>query len=125
LHDIIHELLSDVVDVEVVDAPSGAGGIAEAAVQTHADLVIACEQQVQPQAARALLRRMPRAHALALSHDGRSAVLYDLRPHTCAIGELSAATVRAAVQAASPSTDPLDTLCADSGDADSTHGQAP
>jgi hypothetical protein len=129
LHDIIHELLSDVAGVELVDCPSGVGGIAEAAVQTNAHLVIASERQAQPQAARALLQRMPRAHALAVSHDGRSAVLYDLRPHRCPIGELSAATVRAAVRAASPTADTQSTLCIDPAEArpdtDSTHGQAP
>jgi hypothetical protein len=102
LHDILRKLLSDVENVEVVECPAGVGGIAEAAARTNADLVIASEQHAEPGAARALLARVPRARALAVSHDGRSAVLYELRPHRRAIGELSVETVRAAVRRAAP-----------------------
>jgi hypothetical protein len=104
LQDILHQLLTDVGDVEVLDDDGGAG-LAEAAVRADADVVIAGERDAQPQDACALLRARPQTRALAVSADGRSGVIYELRPHREAIGELSAATVRRAVHAAALSRD--------------------
>lgn len=99
LHDILRRLLADVSGVELVDWPSSTEGIVDAVRQTGADLVIAGERDVPPQAVDSLLDERPRARALAVSRDGRSGVIYELRPVRRAIGELSAATLRAAVRA--------------------------
>jgi hypothetical protein len=100
LRDILHLLLSDVDEaevIEVVDHPVTPAGLVTAAAMNHADVVIACERDAQPEAARALLRAMPRTRALAVSRDGRSGVIYELRPHCQQVSELSAATVRSMV----------------------------
>jgi hypothetical protein len=104
LHDILHKLLAEVGAVQVVDY-DGEAGLAEAASDTAADLVIAEERDAAPAAACALLRARPQARALAVSHDGRSGVIYELRPHREAVGELSTATLQAAIRAAAQTGD--------------------
>ncbi len=99
LQDILYTLASDVEEVELVGCPDDATGIDDAAVRTGADLVIACDRDAAWHAVDSLLKRMPRTRALAVSADGRSGVLYELRPVRRVIGELSAATLRAAVAA--------------------------
>ena len=99
LHDILHQLLTDVGGVEVLDS-DGSDGLAAAAIRADADLVIASEGDAPPPAACALLRARPRTRTLAVSSDGRSGVIYELRPHREAVSELSAATVRRALRTA-------------------------
>ena len=79
LHDILCQLLSDDPGVSVLRCPPGANSMAEAAAG-DADLVIASEREAEPSGGVALLR-MPRARALAVTHDGQPGVLYELRPH--------------------------------------------
>lgn len=102
LHDILHQLILEVPEVELIECPALAGGLAEAAQRTRADVVIANEADVRPSEACTLLEQMPRSRALAVSHDGHRGVIYELRPHRRTIGELSAGTVRAAVSRALP-----------------------
>jgi hypothetical protein len=107
LHDILRQLLADVDEVELVDPPATNAGIVETAAQTHADLVIATEADAGPREATSLLARMPTTRALAVSHDGRSGVVYELRPVRRPLGELSAATLRQVVRATTPSFEQL------------------
>ncbi len=117
LHDILRHLVSEIPGVETIDCADPAGGIAEAAVRSRADVVIAEQADAGPEQACALFERMPRSRALAVSHDGQGGVIYELRPQRRAIGELSPNTVRAAVQAT--------TACAELLRAESTTQPAP
>lgn len=107
LHDILHHLISEMPEVEMIDCSERGGGIAEAAQRASADVVIAEEADAGPLQACALFERMPRSRALAVSQDGRGGVIYELRPQRRTIGELSAANVRAAMRASTPCTELL------------------
>jgi hypothetical protein len=103
LHDILHQLLGELEGVELVDVSRDAGDLAAAASRAEADVVIAGEADAAPPAVGSLLDQVPRARALVVSHDGSSGVVYELRPVRRPLGELSAATLRQVVRAATPS----------------------
>jgi hypothetical protein len=100
LDDILGSLLRDEAGVAVVHCPPGASSLAEAAAMTDPDVVIAAEQDTGVSEVSALLKRHPQACALTVSDDGHSGVLYELRPHRRAIGELSAEAVRSTIRQA-------------------------
>lgn len=107
LQDIVYQLFSGVDEVDVCERSEGAASLVEAAWLSSADVVIAGERDATPQAAFELLKEMPLARVLAVSHDGRFGVVYEMRPERHAIGELSAATMRSVVNAAAPSSELL------------------
>ena len=96
LRDILDQLLSDVPGVDLVIAATE-GSMSGAAIVGEADVVIADESVASPDAVCALLERRPRTRALAVSHDGRTGVLYELRPQRRAIGELSIESLLAGI----------------------------
>ncbi len=96
LQDILELLLRDVPGVELlVDAPGTS--LTTAASATSADVVIAEESAASPEAVCALLELRPHTRALAVAHDGRTGVLYELRPHRRVIGDLSPEALRAGI----------------------------
>jgi uncharacterized NAD(P)/FAD-binding protein YdhS len=99
LHDIFDQLLRDVPGVTLVAADTSAPSLADAAMRADADVVIAGEQATEPDQVCALLQRHPHARMLSVTHDGRSGVLVELRPHRHVIGDLSPEAVLAAVDA--------------------------
>jgi hypothetical protein len=100
LDDIIGSLFRDDAGVVLVSCPPGVTSMVDAAAITDADVVIAAEQDAGPREVSVLLARMPRARALTVADEGRSGVLYELRPYRRTIGELSAANVRSTIHQA-------------------------
>jgi hypothetical protein len=104
LHDIFDELLRGAPDVELVTADAEATSVVEAAILADADVVIAAEHATRPDEVCTLLAGRTRLRALSVAHDGRSGVLFELRPHRQLIGDLSPDAVLAAVRSAPPCT---------------------
>lgn len=98
LHDILDQLLRDVPGVTLT-ADASAPSLADAAIRADVDIVIAGEQATEPDQVCALLQRRPHTRILSVTHEGRSGVLFELRPHRRVIGDLSPEAVLAAVDA--------------------------
>jgi hypothetical protein len=60
-------------------------------------VVVVVDGDELPAACRALLDALPRTRVLGLAQRGRTGVLWEMRPARTAIGELSPATLRAAL----------------------------
>ncbi|HEX8159630.1 MAG TPA: hypothetical protein VF526_19790 [Solirubrobacteraceae bacterium] len=102
MHDIFDQLLSDVPGVALLAADASAASLADAATRADADIVIAAEHAAQPDEVCRLLQRRPHTRTLSVTHDGRSGVLVELRPHRHVIGDLSPDAVLAALEAERP-----------------------
>jgi hypothetical protein len=96
LHDIFDRLLSDVPGVQLIAGARDAT-LSGAAIAARADVVIAEESAASADEVCALLQHRPRTRALAVSHDGRTGVLYELRPQRFPIGDLSLDVVLAGI----------------------------
>jgi chemotaxis response regulator CheB len=96
LRDILQKPLTELPGIELV-SHERPGRLADAAIATRADVVIADESAASPEDVGLLLEARPLTRALAVSHDGRSGVLYELRPQRHAIGDLSVESVLAAM----------------------------
>jgi hypothetical protein len=89
LHDILDRLLTGAPEIAVLEGPLPGEDLMGAAVRANADVVIAAERSLARDAICGLLAARARTRLLAISHDGSGGVLYELRPHREAIGELS------------------------------------
>jgi hypothetical protein len=107
LHDIFDQLLRGVPDVRLVAGAAGATSLVEAATLADADVVIADEHAVRLDDVCALLARRNHTRALSVAHDGRTGVLFELRPHRHPIGDLSPDAVLAAVRSVPPCAEQL------------------
>jgi hypothetical protein len=96
LRDILARLLADLPDTQLLPGAQR-GGLKDATIAADADVVIAEESAASPEEVGVLLELRPLTRALAVSHDGRAGVLYELRPHRHVIGELSVDSVVAAI----------------------------
>jgi hypothetical protein len=96
LRDILASLLADLPGIELLQR-AHRGSLLDAAIATDADVVIAEESTASPEEVGDLLELRPLTRALAVAHDGRAGVLYELRPHRHVIGELSVDSVLAAM----------------------------
>lgn len=101
LRDILDRLLRDVPGVNLLISVPGTT-MSGAAIASEADVVIAEESVASPGAVCAMLERRPHTRALAVSHDGRTGVLYELRPHRHAIGDLSTEALLAGIATQAP-----------------------
>lgn len=105
LHDIVHSMLTAESDIEVAEAPvreSHSEFTAELTAERarNVDVVIVTERDfTQTAKYDALLIANPRLRVVAVSGDGKSADLYEMRPCRVPLGELSAATLADAVRA--------------------------
>ena len=89
LHGLIHSLLASDPEVRVVDDPE------------PADVVVLSQTDPENDAVPlSMLQRAPCSRILALAADARRAVLYELRPHRTPLGELSRASLLAALRGA-------------------------
>jgi hypothetical protein len=93
LHGLIHSLLASDPEVRVVDDAADGSDPADVVVLSQTDP----ENDAVPLS---MLQRAPRSRILALAADARRAVLYELRPHRSPLGELSRASLLAAVRGA-------------------------
>jgi DNA-binding NarL/FixJ family response regulator len=89
---IVRNIVSDQPDFEVVGELSNPAGLRAMVERTGATMVIVGRDRPDPpDAFGQLLARTPPVRVLAITDDGRAAVLYDLRPQRIPVGELSAA----------------------------------
>lgn len=92
LNDLVRGLLAADPGVRVLDGGPEAAG---------ADVVVLSQSDPQNESVPlSMLMRSPRCRVLALASDARRAVLYELRPHRTALGELSRESLLAAVHGA-------------------------
>ena len=99
LRSIIRDIVSDEPDMEVVGELAGQAGLPAMIEQTGATFVIVGhEGQDLPEALRELFPFRPSARILAVAGEGRTGILYELRPQRVPIGELSASRLLAAIR---------------------------
>jgi hypothetical protein len=93
LSEIVKDILDRAADVAVVDAIRGE--------EVDADIVILpAPNDELPSDGEEQLERRPRGKILTIGGEGRYAYLYELLPRRTALGELSEATLLAAVRGA-------------------------
>jgi DNA-binding NarL/FixJ family response regulator len=98
---IIRSIVADQPDIEVVGELSEPTGLQAIVERTGATMVIVGHDRPDPpDAFGELLARTPPVPVLAITDEGRAAVLYDLRPQRIPIGELSAARLVAVARGA-------------------------
>jgi hypothetical protein len=97
LNDIVHTILAAEADLDV-DAPSSHAALLPEKVR-DADVVIVMERELAGMNYESLLRAHPRLRLVALSGDGRSGALCELRPCRVPLGELSPQSLIDAVRA--------------------------
>ncbi len=103
LSDIIEKVVTEHPDMEVVGGLADRGSLVKAAAETGADVVIlGLRDSELPAACEDLVVAQPRSKVLAVTLDGRRAFLYELRPHTSALGEISPQGLVDAIRAAVP-----------------------
>lgn len=90
LRSLLATLLATDPAIRVVEAEDGHEGTADVVVLSQTDP----ENEAVPIS---MLLRSPNSRVLALGDDARRAVLYELRPHRTALGELSRDALLAAV----------------------------
>lgn len=88
LRDIVEQALAEVDGVQLVGT-TGAGDLTAAIRAHNAAFVIVDADRVGAREIAATARACPGRRLLAITGDGRSAALYEMRPHRRALGELS------------------------------------
>lgn len=104
---MLHEMLSEVIqvqpDMELVSDADGTAGLRGAVARTHPDiLVVIPEHKIDRGSFEDLLFAAPRLRVLAVSDNGRTGLLYRLRPSRARLGEMSPAALLDAIRATVP-----------------------
>ena len=84
VEEIIEGVLGDAPDVDVRSGP----GVADVLEQTDVAILAGVSEEL-PGRVHGLLLRYPPLKVVTVEADGRSASLYDLRPHRTSLGKLS------------------------------------
>ena len=98
LHDIVHSILTAESDIDVDDGSSHSAAPMSLEDVRNAHVVIVTEPEFLRMNYESLLYGNPRLRLVAVSGDGRSAALYELRPCRIPLGELSPQTLVDAVR---------------------------
>src|SRR5262245_42236892 len=96
LREIIRSVVVAEADLELVAELSDARLLGEAVPRHAPDVVIG---HSTPADIERLLRDRPRLKVLQVDDTGRSTVLYELKPHRTALGEVSPARLLSAIRA--------------------------
>lgn len=105
LGDIVRQVISEQPDMVVVGTLERRGALPDAVDDVGAEVVIVgVEGPELPDVCQELVISHPQIKVLAVSGDGRGAFLYELRPHTTPLGEVSPQGLVDAIRAAVPST---------------------
>jgi DNA-binding NarL/FixJ family response regulator len=103
LQSIIRSIVADQPDIEVVGELSEPTGLKAMVERTGATMVIVGRDSPDPPDAFGdLLARTPPVRVLALTDEGRAAILYDPRAQRIPVGELSAARLVAVARGGAP-----------------------
>ncbi len=101
LGEIVTDVVSAQPDMEVVGTLERRASLAEAAADLSADVVIVgLEAAELPVMCEELIISHPQIKVLAVAGDGRGAFLYELRPQTSPLGEVSPQGLVDAIRAA-------------------------
>jgi chemotaxis response regulator CheB len=99
LRSIIRDIVSDEPDMEVVGELAGQARLLAAVEKTDASFVIiGHDGQDAPDTLGELFAYRPSARVLAVAREGRTGILYELRPQRIPIGELSASRLLAVIR---------------------------
>jgi DNA-binding NarL/FixJ family response regulator len=101
LREVIKEILGRESDIHVVRELRDEAEVLSAAAEAEFDFVIiGVSDDALPSSCRDLLDRRPRVEVLGIESDGQRGYLHALRPYKRALGELSPATLLAAIRGA-------------------------
>ena len=100
LRDVIRGALMPEPDLDVVGEHDGPVDICAAVEEDGADFVILGSGVASEESVRALVGPARRVRALEVHSDGTQSVLYELRPHRVALGEISTDTLLRTVRTA-------------------------
>ena len=99
LADIVRTIVASQDDLEFAGEADGIAGIARAAKGAEPDVVIlGGARSVSKAEYDSLLYTWPRVRIVAIAPDGRHAAFHELRPHVTQLGEVSPATLIAALR---------------------------
>lgn len=99
LRDIVRNAIVHEPDLEVVAEHDGDVDLETAVERVGADFVILGSEVTAQTSAASLVATNCRVRALELQGDGKEGVLYELRPHRVALGELSSDTLLRTIRA--------------------------
>jgi len=103
LGEIVRKVLGTAADLEIVDTVASLEELGSALAVHAADVVIAGVSRPDGRGKfDALLRAHPAVRVFSLESDGRETVLYELRPHSVALGNVSPEALVAAIRATAP-----------------------
>jgi DNA-binding NarL/FixJ family response regulator len=101
LCDIVENIVAEQPDMEVVGKLERRTSLLTAAAEAAADVVILGLGDAElPLVCEELVAAQPHSKVLAVAADGRRAFLYELRPQTSALGEISPQGLIDAIRAA-------------------------
>jgi DNA-binding NarL/FixJ family response regulator len=99
LHDIIQSIIAEQADMSVVGTTQDRASMTGALARTHADVAIIGLRGNESEAVlEPLLRANAHLKVLAISGDNRAATLYELRPHSVALGDVSPSSLMDAIR---------------------------
>jgi DNA-binding NarL/FixJ family response regulator len=105
LREVVEPVLATDFEIEVVGTVDCREELEPMVRSLHADVVlVAMPSDEQAESYTALLYDSPRTTLLAITHDGRGAFLYALRPHKVAISDVSRDGILAAIHDACRAT---------------------
>ena len=105
LRDVVEAVLATDFEIEVVGNVDDRNELGIMVRSLQADVVlVAMPSDEQAESYSELLFDSPRTTLLAITHDGRGAFLYALRPHKVAIGDVSQSGILAAIHDACRAT---------------------
>lgn len=104
MREIVETTVRSQSDMQVVATVEAGDTIADAVARSGADVaIVGVERGAEPHLCDDLLYRHPRLHLLAVTDDGRGALLCVLRPHHLPVGDVSPTglidAIRASVRA--------------------------
>jgi hypothetical protein len=101
LRQLVVEILRD-ADVDLVAEDIDVEGLRGTVAESGVDVVISHLETEGPSTAESVLLERPRVRVLALSGTGRTGEIFELRPQRTPLGELSEATLLAAIRGGLP-----------------------
>jgi DNA-binding NarL/FixJ family response regulator len=105
LRDVVEPVLATDFEIEVVGTVDSRLDLAPMVRSLQADVVlVAMPSDEQAESYSELLYDSPRTTLLGITHDGRGAFLYALRPHKVSIGDVSQSGILAAIHDACRAT---------------------
>ena|SRR5690348_14677126 len=98
LTDIVRNIISSQADLEFAGEAEGTKDLVRIAKEKHADVLVVGAATIEDATGYSdILYRRPRMSIVAIDADARGAQVFDLRPHVSHLGDISPATLIAAL----------------------------